>query len=368
MKKTDKNSSPLAHVLAVLSWIAVLVLWACAAGIRIHPPENFKILGLAGFAFPFALAAVLGMGLLCLICRPRMIWITLLGLLGCISTLRDFFPINLSSPPPKGCLKVMTYNVLGFNNWERDEDGKLVIPRYLLSVKPDIIALQESGNENKEKRKEVEQELKKGGYHIEWAEQEKLSMACVSRFPIVKQETVCNHYYNGAMAFFLLTAPRDTLIVINVHLQSMGLSQEDRKNYKQIVMNPQDADEVKGKRAIVKKIVDATYERAHQADTVANYVARHDDKKIILMGDINDTPVSYTHHRFTENLTDVYRATGNGFGRSFHLDAIYVRIDHIFCSSHFKPFSARVDQTVPFSDHYPVTVYLKEQGNTTATR
>ena len=142
----------------------------------------------------------------------------------------------------------------------------------------------------------------------------------------------------------------------------------DRKNYKQIVMNPQDADEVKGKRAIVKKIVDATYERAHQADTVANYVARHDDKKIILMGDINDTPVSYTHHRFTENLTDVYRATGNGFGRSFHLDAIYVRIDHIFCSSHFKPFSARVDQTVPFSDHYPVTVYLKEQGNTTAAR
>lgn len=78
MKKTDKNSSPLAHVLAVLSWIAVMVLWACAAGIRIHPPENFKILGLAGFAFPFALAAVLGMGLLCLICRPRMIWITLL--------------------------------------------------------------------------------------------------------------------------------------------------------------------------------------------------------------------------------------------------------------------------------------------------
>ena len=40
-------------------------------------------------------------------------------------------------------------------------------------------------------------------------------------------------------------------------------------------------------------------------------------------------------------------------------DAIYVRIDHAFCSQDFKPFAFKVDNTVPFSDHYPMIGYLK---------
>ena len=60
-------------------------------------------------------------------------------------------------------------------------------------------------------------------------------------------------------------------------------------------------------------------------------------------------------------LTDAYRATGNGIGRSFHKDAIYVRIDNIFCSDHWKPFAAMVENSVDYSDHYPVSAYLKPQ-------
>ena len=80
---------------------------------------------------------------------------------------------------------------------------------------------------------------------------------------------------------------------------------------------------------------------------------------IVAMGDFNDTPISYAHHKICSRLTDCYRATANGIGRSFNRDAIYVRIDNIFCSSHFKPFAVRVDDTVPFSDHYPIIGYLK---------
>ena len=114
-------------ILAILSWFAVLLLWACAAAPYANPSEWWGVPGLFGLCFPFCVAAVVGMGMVCLLFKPRLAWIAAVGLLGCCGALRDYFPINLSSPPPKGCIKVMTYNVCSFSNWKTDERGNLVV-------------------------------------------------------------------------------------------------------------------------------------------------------------------------------------------------------------------------------------------------
>ena len=46
--------------------------------------------------------------------------------------------------------------------------------------------------------------------------------------------------------------------------------------------------------------------------------------------------------------------------RLYHVK-IYVRIDNIFCSDHWKPFAAMVENAVDYSDHYAITAYLKPQ-------
>ena len=57
-----------------------------------------------------------------------------------------------------------------------------------------------------------------------------------------------------------------------------------------------------------------------------------------------------------------YVATGNGPGWSYHKSSIHVRIDNILCSSEWKPYAAKVDNTCPYSDHYPIICWLTPRG------
>ena len=143
----------------------------------------------------------------------------------------------------------------------------------------------------------------------------------------------------------------------------MHLSGDERSEYHELVKSPTKADKVHGKLTLVRKIATGGYERAMQADTLAQFIDRHKGRKLIVMGDFNDTPISYAHHQVCSRLTDCFRATGNGIGRSFNRVAIYVRIDNIFCSSHFKPYAMGIDTSVSWSDHYPMVGYLKELGS-----
>ena len=51
--------------------------------------------------------------------------------------------------------------------------------------------------------------------------------------------------------------------------------------------------------------------------------------------------------------------TVRGFGRSFNRDAIFVRIDQMFCSEEFTPYAAYVDSRIKCSDHYPIVAYFE---------
>ena len=185
------------------------------------------------------------------------------------------------------------------------------------------------------------------------------NVAVLSRYPIVGKELICRGNNNGAAAFRLLLAPKDTLLVVNCHLESMHLSAAERSKYHDLVRKPEDTDVKASSHLLISKISTASVERARQADLVAGFLHRHEGKNLIVCGDFNDTPVSYAHRVIRGNLTDAFRATGNGLGRSFNRDAIVVRIDNIFCSRHWRPFACRVDNSLAASDHYPVVCSLK---------
>jgi len=174
--------------------------------------------------------------------------------------------------------------------------------------------------------------------------------------PILKCELVANGKTNQCAAFTLLDGA-DTLIVVNCHLRSMGLSLEEKANFSGIVHDADTltaGDKRRGSVMLVTKIASASVERAAQVDELCRYLEQQKGKRIILCGDFNDTPISYAHNRISSYLTDCYAATATGFGRSFNANSMLVRIDHMFCSPHFKPYACCVDQSVLLSDHYPV--------------
>lgn len=129
-----------------------------------------------------------------------------------------------------------------------------------------------------------------------------------------------------------------------------------------MVRTPEESDVESSSRLLVSKISTASVTRAVQADIVADYLKLHEKLPVILCGDFNDTPISYTRRRIlSQGLTDAYETTGNGFGRTFNRDAICVRIDHMMCSRHFKPYACQVDCSINASDHYPIVASFERQ-------
>lgn len=340
-------------------WLSVLLLWGCAATVYVNPALYGKYFGVVGLAFPGFVAFVLLMLVVSVLTWQRAGWICVLGLAACCGSLRDYCPVNLTSPPPKGCLSVMSYNVMSFGS-PRKDGNDYVIPRYIVHASPDIVTMQEAfvGSDDS---LGIYRYFRQNGYYFESHHIGQSALAVASHFPITGVETICRTHSNGAMAFTLRPSQRDSILVVCVHLQSMGLSDVDRGHFHDMVRKPEEIEAIRGKRQILTKIANASRQRALMADTIMHYLDRHAGEPVILMGDFNDTPVSYAHHQVCGRLTDAYRATANGIGRSFNRDAIYVRIDNIFCSPHWKPFACHVDGTVSFSDHYPIMAFLKPQ-------
>ena len=79
---------------------------------------------------------------------------------------------------------------------------------------------------------------------------------------------------------------------------------------------------------------------------------------MIVCGDFNDTPISYCYKTIRGNMKDAFKESGLGFGISYHENKFLFRIDHIFYNNKIESYRAKVHK-VTYSDHYPVTVYMK---------
>ena len=59
---------------------------------------------------------------------------------------------------------------------------------------------------------------------------------------------------------------------------------------------------------------------------------------IIICGDFNDTPLSYTYKKIKSNLIDSFTISGSGIGDSY-VKIPMLRIDYIFHDNKFKSYN-----------------------------
>jgi endonuclease/exonuclease/phosphatase (EEP) superfamily protein YafD len=87
---------------------------------------------------------------------------------------------------------------------------------------------------------------------------------------------------------------------------------------------------------------------------------------LLVVGDFNTTPQSENYALLRGLLEDAFIGGGSGFGLTYPASGILgmrfppplVRIDYIFCSSHFSPIEVRVVRENGGSDHLPVMARL----------
>ena len=324
-------------------------------------PASHPLLANVGLAFPVFLLLNIAFLVFWLCVRKRWAVIPFGGLVVGFMPIRVYSPLNLRADAPEGSIKLMQYNVYGFNEWKDTNEPSEII-EYVKRQKPDILCMEEMpGGEKKEL---INKALAPTLAYNDTIDNG--SITIYSKFPIVRHERIPYHSDSNNMSgvFFVLTAPKDTTIVIANHLEITGLSLEQRAQFKAMLKGKMQKDSVEIEtKAIWRRLAESAKVRAPQADAIAQYIQRHKGKSIILMGDFNDSPISYVRRRIAEELTDCYVATANGPGISYHYSGFYVRIDNIFCSDHWMPYGCHVDNSIKASDHYPVVCLLKRRGN-----
>lgn len=149
---------------------------------------------------------------------------------------------------------------------------------------------------------------------------------------------------------------QDTIRLITAHLASIGLNNKDLQTFTQI----ENADDEKVKNSakeIYKRLVKAYKRRGIQVNSIADFIAQS-PHPVILCGDFNDTPTSYTYKKLTSQLQDAYKLAGSGIGAThsrFDHYNIPMRIDHIFADKKLVPYNWQVIKK-NYSDHFPVVV------------
>jgi len=74
---------------------------------------------------------------------------------------------------------------------------------------------------------------------------------------------------------------------------------------------------------------------------------------VLLCGDFNDVPNSYTYFHIKGNLQDAFLQKGFGIGRTYTSLSPTLRIDYLLASDHFRVLQCKKVE-LPYSDHYPV--------------
>jgi endonuclease/exonuclease/phosphatase family metal-dependent hydrolase len=114
-------------------------------------------------------------------------------------------------------------------------------------------------------------------------------------------------------------------------------------------------------KLIAYKLRNAYKARAVQAAVLAKKI-KESPHPVIVCGDFNDVPNSYTYFTVKGKLQDAHLKKGSGFGRSLRMISPTLRIDYILADKKFDVLQCHVFKT-PYSDHYPVVTDLKMPGN-----
>ncbi|WP_158611169.1 endonuclease/exonuclease/phosphatase family protein [Prevotella sp. OH937_COT-195] len=323
--------------------------------------EAHPSLSCLGLVFPIFALINVGFLLFWTFFRWRGIIIPLLGFAVCFFPIRDYCPVNLPSKPPADAIQVLSMNVMYFNfKVPKDSvDALHTLLRYLKRTKPDIACFQEIPIQ-----KNKWEMLKETGRHFEKISNDKgKTLVAVSRFPIIGKELIPYESEGNLSAAFHLLIEKDTVTLVANHLQSFSLSEKERSEVEKIIggsgnRNPRSKENIH----LTEKLVRATRHRASQVKAVCHYTdsIMAGGRSVILCGDFNETPVSYSHREMKKRLTDCYSSTATGPGFSYEQNGMHLRIDHIFCSSDWTPYRCQVIDGLHASDHYPLRCWLKK--------
>ncbi len=289
--------------------------------------------------------------------------------------LRTSFQFNIKKKfqPEDKVFKVLTYNVRNFDlfnytgSWKINHKNRKNIISFLQKESPDIICFQEyvfEENGHFKTGDTLKKLLTASNIHEHFTTKSNsyhYGVATMSAYPIINKGVITfAEQSNNVCIYSDIKFMDDTIRVYNAHLASIHFTIEDYKFTKRLT-NLNDAEHQKefkkGFIRIMRLLKNAFQRRADQAKILSKHL-KSSPYPVIICGDFNDTPISYTYRSVAKGLNDAFVVAGKGFGVTYKKIFPNFRIDYILFSDFFEVLNY---ETIPvkYSDHHPIKAYLK---------
>ena len=314
-------------------------------------PQTLSFVLFVGLAYPWLLLANVIFIFLWAASRMKYWWYSTVCVLLGWSYLSSIVGFNFFTKKPTGqVLKVMTYNIGGGGN----TNNILKLNDFLTAENCDIVCFQEfSPPQGVSSQIKQFDELTKFSYTVI---SKNNSMLIASKYPILKKESLNFDNPNtiNGCSYADIQINDKVIRVYTVHLRSnvvSGLADDLAEN----------ADYEK--RATWSKMITmlrrvrimAQY-RAKESEKIAAHIATS-PYPVVVCGDFNDIPVSYSYSTLSQNLNDTYREKGFGIGVTYNGNIPALKIDHILTDKKITVFNSEIIK-VKYSDHFPMVSEL----------
>lgn len=364
--RQSRKLSRFNRVLLWLNYIFILSL-LIALFAKYISPQVFWLIAFFGLAFPFLVIMNIFFCVYWIVQFRRESLFSFAVLLFSILTLKNYVQISFKNTTANSDVKVTSYNSMLFDlyDWHKNSKNRQSILSSLQEINPDILCLQEFYNSEEKgdfhNVDTITSMFSTKYSHVEYTATlrgtDHWGIATFSKYPIInKGKIIFKTRSNNICIYTDVLIEKDTVRIYNMHLQSISFSKGNYKFIDAIQSDDDAKDELENSKSILRRLKRAFVKRAEQAEKVAANIktCRY---KIILCGDFNDTPASYTYNLISKNLNDAFTEKGHGLGITYAGKFPQFRIDYIFHSKNMKckDFN-RHSET--FTDHYPITAYL----------
>jgi endonuclease/exonuclease/phosphatase family metal-dependent hydrolase len=353
------------NILLTVNIFLVLLLVLAYLSIYINPATT-AFPALFGLAYPYIAALNVAMVIVWILFRKWYALLSALALAAGFGYIHNFIRFTNQGKEEHHELKLMSYNIRLFNFYEKTEKNthsKMI--QLLRKEDPGILCLQEyfvKGDPAAGERKLMEGLGGRRYTHFKLVKSgaaSRYGIATVSRYPIIYRGDVIHPGSSSLTIFSDVVVDTDTFRVYNNHLQSFRLRRVEGTLLSEIT-GEEKGGSVNKISGIYQSLMQGFASRALQVDRVRRHM-ESSPYPVIVAGDFNDTPVSYTYRVMRRGLKDAFVEAGYGAGFTYRGKYPPNRIDFILYNDEIECTDFDIVK-VRYSDHYPVIAYFRRAG------
>ncbi len=363
-----------ATILAILCYLLACLVPFISSG-------KSWLIAILGLAFPLLFIVLTVFFAYWLIRRSKWAIVCLAALLlgwQQVSVMFGFhFPKKAAVSKTPGSLKVMSWNLSMWGQSNTTNKSKPDFETEMIDLikrtDADVLCFQEYlFLKDKKYRDSIPPALLENGYRYSYFKQVRYhariykttiltASVIISKYPI--KDTGHIFFSEEELADPLMYADiqfnGQTIRVFTTHLQSVmfeGWHYNAMRN-----LNSSVKKKYGDTKSIAYRLRNAYIKRSSQAEAVRQKI-KESPHPVIICGDFNDVPNSYTYFTVKGDLQDAFLKKGSGFGRTLHFISPTLRIDYILADKKMDIDRFHLIK-VPYSDHYPVVAEMHFPGD-----